>query len=129
MKCKLCESYFTVDSGFSSLFKFPEVCSKCSQVYQPKLNEEIIPIEGGVITYIYLYDEVKLNLNQRNYLSRHRNIFYSYFLRNLTNFELIIELNYNTLFKANEWFFLFKPYKNILFFSLSRFELINFNIL
>lgn len=129
MKCKLCDNFFIVDPSFESLFKYPDICLKCSLFYQPKLNYEKIPYESGMITYLYLFADIKTNLKQRNYLSKYRYLFFEYFFKNSHNYDLIIEVDFNILVDSNQWFYLFKPYNNILFFSLTRFELINFNIL
>ncbi len=129
MKCKLCDTYFIVDPSFESLFKYPDICPKCSLSYQPKLHYETIPYESGVITYLYLFEDSKINLKQRNYLAKHQSIFFNYFIKNYDNYDLIIEVDYSLLVDSKHWFYLFKPYKKILFYSLTRFELIYFNIL
>ena len=77
MKCKLCGKFFSYETSFKNLFKNYEICEECKLYYTPKLSEENIPIDYGNIRYLYLYDELKINVIQNEYLLKHFHILYN----------------------------------------------------
>lgn len=76
--------------GFQSLFEFPEICSDCYLKYDPKHEFEVIPTNGGVMEHHYLYADLILNLNQRNYLKRHLSKLYLWLEKEVDNRHIIL---------------------------------------
>ncbi len=71
-----------MEPNFLTLYEFPEVCPSCYKTYQPYPKYEIIPCEGGVIEYHYLYDQTPINAKQRNYLQKHLKYFFQWISEN-----------------------------------------------
>ena len=117
MKCKICQNVFQVDSSFSFLFKFPEICPECERKYKPIIKEEVIPIDYGLVTYCYLYD-FPVNLLQRNYLDRNLKYFYMYLIKQHEKYDLFFILDDFILKDLSINSRLIIPFGNILIFSL-----------
>jgi hypothetical protein len=92
MKCKICQNIFQVDTSFTFLFKFPEICPECKKKYHPILKDEVIPTDYGLVTYYYLYD-FPISLQQRNYLDRNLKLFYKYLLKQYKKYDLFLILD------------------------------------
>ena len=121
MKCKLCGKYFSYDIKFNNLFKTIEVCETCNTYFTPKLSEEIIPIDRGFVRYIYLYDEIKMNQIQKEYLSKNLHILYEEIQKYRDCFILIIDdLNYKNLENKIQ---LLLSFKKVVFVSLLRYNI------
>ncbi|MFA7076145.1 MAG: hypothetical protein WC152_05700 [Candidatus Izemoplasmatales bacterium] len=125
MKCRLCEKIFNVNSSFTTLFYFPEICPECNKKYTPYLKTEVYPIDYGEITYIYLYD-MPLNLVQRNYLDKHFVLFFKYLEENYHLFDICLVIDSSIKSYLAEYGSLIKSFGNILFFSLTYIDLISF---
>lgn len=128
MKCRLCSKFFNLNMSFSFIFSFPEICPECKEKFEPRVYQEIIPIDEGEIVYIYLYD-MPLNLVQKNYLDRHLKIIYQHLIKSFNQYEIIIFLDYANYNNLNDWIMLIKPFKKILFFSLVYYDLTLSNFL
>lgn len=108
--------------SFSFIFSFPEICPICMKKYEPMIYQEVIPIDNGEIIYLYLYD-VPLNLMQKNYLDRHLKLIYQHLFKSAMNYEVILFLDFDTYNNLDDWILLIKPFKKILFFSISHYDL------
>ena len=129
MKCKLCGEFFLDQKGFELLFRFPEVCDRCNKRYKPSLKQEVIPTEKGQIDYFYIFDDVSLNLGQRNYLSRHFNLLFKYYLLNKDLYDLVIILDNSLLINLDNWYFILKISPRVLLLSLVFYDLSIYNYL
>jgi len=121
MKCRICEKHFNLDSSFTFLFYFPEICPSCKERFNPEIKLEKIPVDNGEITLIYFYDFF-INLIQRNYLDRYHTIFYKFFLKSLSSYEMIIFLDDSLFSNLASWWELIVPFENILFCSLTYYD-------
>jgi hypothetical protein len=126
MICKLCEEPFNLDLNFSSLFSFPEICPECEIKFRPALKREVIPINNGEVTYLYLYD-LNLSYKQRQYLDRRLKIIYKYLMKHEEEFDIIILLDDYTIKKVVNSWRLIEPFKSICFFSLKYYDLSYYN--
>ncbi len=128
MKCKICEQFFVKETTFKNLYSFPEICDRCNELYRPILQLEKIPYNFGLLTYYYLYDELKLNIKQRNYLDKYWEILYDLMdklsLKKTTIF--IVDEDFVKLFK--EEFKYVKEFSTIIFMSLIRYNFENLMI-
>jgi len=128
MKCKICEHFFVKETTFRNLYSFPEICDKCLELYRPILQLEKIPYDQGLLTYYYLYDELKLNIKQRSYLDKYWEILYDLMNklspRNAT--IIIVDEDFIKLFK--EEFTYIKGFSSIIFMSLIRYNFENLMI-
>lgn len=116
MQCKLCKEIFNLNLSYEFLFSFPEICPQCTKKYQPHLREEKIPIDGGEITYYYLYETNSLNYDQQFYLDRNLKIIYKKL--SLVDDEVIIFLDYSEMKTIKTWLRFVLPMRKITFFSL-----------
>ncbi|MGD9963750.1 MAG: hypothetical protein AB7E16_01425 [Candidatus Izemoplasmatales bacterium] len=117
MKCKICQSIFQVDTSFTFLFKFPEICPECKKKYHPILKDEVIPTDYGLVTYYYLYD-FPISLQQRNYLDRNLKLFYKYLLKQYKKYDLFLILDDFVIKGLSINTNLILSFGNILIFSL-----------
>lgn len=128
MKCKICEEYFNTHNSFSFLFYFPEICPSCEIKYKVEINKEIIPIDGGEIHYIYLYD-LPLNLVQRNYLERNLKIIYRQLKKDFEKYELFIMIDDFLIKEMAIYWPLLSSFRRICFFSLQYLDIMNWKFL
>jgi hypothetical protein len=128
MKCKICEGHFNTNNSFSFLFYFPEICPSCEHKYKAETNKEFIPIDGGEICYIYLYD-LPLNLVQRNYLERNLKIIYKQLKKDFEKYELFLMIDDFLIKEMADYWPLISPFKRICFFSLQYLDIMNWKFL
>ena len=124
MKCKLCDNYYIVDLKLYNIFNPPELCETCSLEYIPHVYQEIIPVSGGLVTYYYLYDDVKLNIKQEEYLEKNFKILFKKMEKLTRNITLFIDSK--SIKNFSEYFPLIINFKNINFYSLKRHNLIKY---
>ena len=121
MKCILCGKYFIKEKKFNNLFEFPEICDECEVLYKPKLHYEVIPLENGEIEYYYLYDDLILNMLQKEYLSKHFKILFNVIKNTKVNILIVVDDFQYKNFK--KYFYLLKGFKRICLISLVRYNL------
>ncbi len=128
MKCKICECFFVKETTFKNLYSFPELCDDCRKKYKPVLQFEKIPYDLGMITYYYLYTELKLNMKQKEYLNKHWAILFDLInSQNLKNTTIIIvDTDFLEVFRKE--FCYIKEFSSITFMSLIRFNFENLMI-
>lgn len=120
MKCKLCGKFYSYEIKFNNLFKTMEICDICQSYYKPILREETIPLDNGYIQYYYLFDEIKINKEQSEYLIKHFDILYKKILENGQNIVLIID-EYSYKYMEKEIDFILS-FRKITFVSLARYN-------
>ena len=127
MKCKICENYFVSETKFNNLFIFEEICPTCKLIYNqaPKIN--IFPVDGGLVEYVYLYDNLMVNYKQKEYLSKDLKIIYKEILGKEKGKVVIIidDIIYEEL-KTELKYVL--GFKQVVFMSLFRYEFDTFVI-
>lgn len=121
MKCKLCSQYFMEETKLFNLFSFPDICKTCQEDYRPTIQFEMIPIDYGFIEYYYLYDEIKTNTLQREYLFRYFELLINPKQKYQGNIMII--LNQNNLDEIKNDIEFLKPFQKITILSLVRINL------
>ncbi|QWB99601.1 hypothetical protein KHQ88_05415 [Mycoplasmatota bacterium] len=124
MICKLCHSFFLEEDSIFGLFSFSELCQECKEKYSPSRLYEVFPIRGGIVEYHYLYDDLSLNVYQKQYLSKYLSVFYLDMLSNDKNFDLFIFLDDDVLFEDEYLGLFINGFNNVFMFSLMRKEII-----
>lgn len=123
MICKLCNQFYLDGDSIIGLFSFSEICDQCKDKFKPHKLYEVIPVNNGLIEYHYLYENMNLNVKQKEYLSKYLSVFYEGFTEDREKFELVIFLDDNVYFETSILGQLLNDFNHIFVFSLMRKEL------
>lgn len=121
MKCKICDTYFVLETKFDNLFVFEDTCEKCSLLSETAPKMEVIPVEQGVIKYLYLYDGLTVNYKQKEYLSANFKTLFVELLDNLNN-ETVLLIDDFVYKELSQELIYIIGFKQIIFVSLFRYE-------
>jgi hypothetical protein len=128
MKCRLCNRFFNLEDSFSFLFRFPEICPDCTENFKPNLKTEVIPINGGVINYHYLYEK-NLSFLQKTFLERHNKIFFKMMQKAENSDETVILIDEGLLHDLKNWAQLIFSLGDVTIYSLQYHDLSYVNFL
>ncbi|MBU1144629.1 MAG: hypothetical protein KJ971_02065 [Firmicutes bacterium] len=123
MKCKICNQFFLMETSFQTLFHFEDICSLCENVYSPILQVEVIPFQGGLIHYYYLYVDLTIDFSKELYLMKYLVKPLNVAISHKNDFDIILFLDLDDYQNLPNWFTYFSSYKNIMFYSLGIFDL------
>jgi hypothetical protein len=123
MICKLCGKYYLDGDHLKSLFTFSEVCPSCKTNFKPKIHSEVFPYDGGEVHYMYIYEDMSLNIKQRHELSKHLSLIYEKMLLSKDRFDLFVYFEDDMIKKIDELRLIFRGCSRVLLFSLVRTEL------
>jgi hypothetical protein len=104
---------------------FEETCKNCQTINDAEPQIEVFPVDGGLVEYIYLYDDLVVNYKQREYLSRNYKTLFSEIVNNQKP-KLVILIDDFVYKELEEELIYIIGFKQIMFMSLFRYEFEDF---
>lgn len=123
MICKLCGKYYLDEDSILTIFSFSEICEGCKRQFHPKLSYEVFPLDGGLVRYYYLYEDISFNNRQSIYLSKHLLEIYKIIIEEKNTYDLFIYLDDVIYHNTKELLLILSGFKHVFMFSLFRRDL------
>lgn len=123
MICKLCGSTYLDQDSLRHIFSFSDICDVCKDIFKASLSYEVFPLDYGLVTYYYVYEDVSLNIKQRQYLSKNLDLIYTLMIKEEKNHDLFVYLDDDVFQGVNDLSLLIKGFNKVFMFSLLRRDL------
>ncbi len=122
MKCRICDNFFYSETSFEDIFRFPSICEKCSLKYTINHYEETLPISNGTVTSHYIYNDIRMNAKQKDELKSNLESIWIKMIEKHDNKAIYLFMDDYLYETFESWFPFLKPFNNIHFMSLLRYD-------